>query len=62
VPSAKRQAIPVLRWKSATARAAWREMLRERMAEMVADRLLLQEDANRVLAAAGDAWEIFTSV
>ena len=43
-------------------RDAWREMLRERMAEMVADRLLLQEDANRVLAAAGDAWEIFTSV
>ncbi len=43
-------------------RDAWREILRERMAAMVADRLLLQEDADRVLAAAGDSWDIFNAI
>ena len=43
-------------------RAGWREVLRERMAAMVAERLLLAEDAERVLAAAENEWEIFAAV
>ncbi len=43
-------------------REQWREVLRERMAANVAERLLLQEDADRILSAATQSWDIVSAV
>jgi hypothetical protein len=40
-------------------REVWAEKLAEATARLVADRLLLQEDADRLTSAARESWDVF---
>ena len=40
-------------------REAWADRLGEATARLVADRLLLQEDADRLMSAARESWDVF---
>jgi hypothetical protein len=40
-------------------REAWADRLGEAATRLVADRLLLQEDADRLMTAARESWDVF---
>jgi hypothetical protein len=51
------------RWKRGTHRATLgpRDWLRQRLA-LVAERLLLAEDADRLVKAAGESWDVYQAL